>query len=287
MINIPLYDKPLYNGCEKSFLQFSERPASPELDGILRPAVIVFPGGGYEFLSDREAYPVADLFSSHGCVSFILRYAIKPYCGEINPLLDAARAIIYLREHAEEYRIDPHKIAVCGFSAGGHLAGYISTRYDDERVLEKLGAKKGDARPDASILCYPVVTSVKATHRHSFINLYGKDADEFTEDELRRVSLELNVTESTPPAFIWTTADDALVPSSNSLLYASALYEHGVPYELHVFPSGAHGLAMADRGTRPALDHDGVYVSPYVARWTEWAASWLYYTFYGDKAYIR
>ena len=179
MINIPLYDKPLYEGCEKSYLQYNERPASPELDGILRPAVIVFPGGGYEFLSDREAYPVADLFSSHGCVSFILRYAIKPYCGEINPLLDAARAIIYLREHAEEYRIDPQKIAVCGFSAGGHLAGYISTRCDDERVLALLGARKGDARPNASILCYPVVTSVKAAHRHSFINLFSKNVQKY------------------------------------------------------------------------------------------------------------
>ena len=280
MINIPLYEKPLYKGCEKSFLQYNERPASPELDGILRPAVIVCPGGGYEFLSDREAYPVADLFSSHGCVSFILRYAIKPYCGEINPLLDAASAIIYLRKNAEKYRIDPHKIAVCGFSAGGHLTGYISTCYDDERVLKKLGCKKGDARPDASILCYPVVTAVKAAHRLSFINLYSKDSDTFTQEELERVSLELRVTKDTPPAFIWTTSDDPLVPSGNALLYAQALNDNGVPYELHVFPKGAHGLAMSDRGTCPP-GLENAYVLPYVARWTEWAAAWLCETFYG------
>ena len=281
MINIPLYEKPLYEGCEKSFLQYNERPASPELDGILRPAVIVCPGGGYEFLSDREAYPVADLFSSHGCVSFILRYAIKPYCGEINSLLDAASAILYLRKNAGKYHIDPHKIAVCGFSAGGHLTGYISTCYGDERVLKKLGCKKEDVRPDASILCYPVVTAVKATHRLSFINLYSKDSDTFTKEELERVSLELRVTKDTPPAFIWTTSDDPLVPSGNALLYAQALNDNGVPYELHVFPKGAHGLAMSDRGTCPP-GLENAYVSPYVARWTEWAAAWLCETFYGE-----
>ena len=279
MINIPLYDKPLYEGCEKSYLQYNERPASPELDGILRPAMIVFPGGGYEFLSDREAYPIADHFSAYGCVSFILRYAIKPYCGEINPLLDAASAIVYLRTHAAEYGIDPHKIAVIGFSAGGHLAGYISTRYNDERVLEKLGIEKDAARPDASILCYPVVTAVRATHRLSFINLYGRSEDVFTQEELERVSLELQVTDQTPPAFIWTTADDGCVPSQNSLLYANALNEHGVPYELHVFPSGAHGLSFATRHTAPM--NNIYYIMPYVARWAEMADRWLDATFYG------
>ncbi len=279
MINIPLYDKPLYEGCEKSYLQYSERPASPELDGITRPAMIVFPGGGYEFLSDREAYPIADHFSAYGCVSFILRYAIKPYCGEINPLLDAASAIVYLRTHAAEYGIDPHKIAVIGFSAGGHLAGYISTRYNDERVLEKLGIEKDAARPDAAILCYPVVTAVRATHRLSFINLYGRSEDVFTQEELERVSLELQVTEQTPPAFIWTTADDGCVPSQNSLLYANALNEHGVPYELHVFPSGAHGLSFATRHTAPM--NNIYYIMPYVARWAEMADRWLDATFYG------
>ncbi len=282
MKTVPLYCSPLYKGCENSYLQYNERPASPELDGITRPAVIVFPGGGYAFLSDREAYPVADHFSAHGCAAFILRYAIKPYCGEINPLLDAASAIVYVRTHAREFNIDPHKIAVIGFSAGGHLAAYISTCYNDERVLDKLRIEKDAARPDATLLCYPVITAVDATHRASFMNLFGREEDVFSREESERVSAELHVTGNTPPAFLWTTSDDPLVPSRNSLLYAEALNAHGVPYELHVFPKGAHGLAMADRAARPVNDTNGDYVSPYVARWAEMAAKWLEYTFFGE-----
>ncbi|MBP5755500.1 MAG: prolyl oligopeptidase family serine peptidase, partial [Clostridia bacterium] len=149
----------------------------------------------------------------------------------------------------------------------------------DERVLEKLGIEKDAARPDASILCYPVVTAVRATHRLSVIHLYGRSEDVFTQDELERVSLELQVTDQTPPAFIWTTADDGCVPSQNSLLYANALNEHGVPYELHVFPSGAHGLSFATRHTAPM--NNIYYIMPYVARWAEMADRWLDATFYG------
>ena len=280
MITIPLYSEEFYPGCERSYLQYNERPASSELDVILRPAVIVCPGGGYSFLSDREAYPFADLFSAHGCVSFILRYCIAPYSRELYPLYDAARAVLYVREHAEEYRVDPQKIAVLGFSAGGHLAAYISTCFDDERLLSALGIEKGACRPNATILSYPVICADHLSHRGSFESLCGKK--EFTKEELDRVSLEKRVTENTPPAFIWTTADDQLVPSCNSLMYADALRAHGVPYELHVFPKGYHGLAMADRGTSPAFDAEGNYRSSYIARWTEWAVKWLYYTFCGD-----
>ncbi|MDD4125165.1 MAG: alpha/beta hydrolase, partial [Eubacteriales bacterium] len=278
MENIPLHDKKAYIGCEKPRMECYVQRPSPELTKEPRPAVIIFPGGGYEFTSDREAEPIANLFLSGGFSAFVVRYTVAPDCHEINPLIDAAQAVVHVRKNAAKYGVDPAKTAVCGFSAGGHLAAYISTCWNDEKVYNALDISGRDARPDASVLCYPVISAFNNPHEGSIKNLLS-DAEP-SDEAKKRVSLEYRVTESTPPAFIWTTANDDAVPASNSLDYAAALSENKVPYELHIFPNGPHGIALATRETAP--DWQGYkenYISPYIARWGRWAVRWLDSTF--------
>ncbi len=274
METIPLHDKIVYEGCEKSRMEIYTKTPSPELTAKPRPAVIIFPGGGYGFTSDREAEPIAHLFLSGGFAAFVVRYVVSPDCHEINPLIDAAKAIVHVRENAVKYGVNPAMIAVCGFSAGGHLAAYISTRWNDERILSALGIYGKDARPDATLLGYPVISALHEPHEGSIKNLLSDDNP--SEEAKRRVSLEYQVDSSTPPAFIWTTSNDDAVPVSNSLRYASAFAENGIPFELHVFPKGKHGIALATRETAPDWrNHENDYLSPYVARWGSWAISWL------------
>lgn len=234
-----------------------------------RPAVLILPGGGYERCSTRESDPVAVQFLQAGYQVFTLLYTVAPTPLRWQPLVDAAGAILHLRRNAAKLRVDPFKIAVCGFSAGGHLAGATAILWDAEPVRRALGVSGEEARPDAVILGYPVVSSGAFAHRGSFDRLAGDD------DALRAaLSLETQVQEDLPPFFIWHTVDDATVPVQNSLLLAQALTAHHVPYALHLFPHGIHGSSVCTRDVNTYNPHAGVWVG----LCTDWLAEVFRYS---------
>ena len=238
-------------------------------DPMLRPAVVVLPGGGYWFCSPREAEPIALAFAAEGFAAFVLDYSI--HVGEFPAaLLETAWTIDFVRRNAEKYRVIPNKIAVCGFSAGGHLAASAGTLWNSPEVREMLGFKNGEGRPDAMILCYPVISTGEFIEWGSINTLTGGRADK--DPALKaRLSLENAVDDSTPPAFIWHTADDTCVKVENSLLFASALSEHKIPFEMHILPKGEHGLSLCS----PAVDVPRERAIPGVTGWARRAAAWL------------
>ncbi len=242
---------------------------APELRAPERPALIVFPGGGLSYLSEREAEPVAVRFFGEGMNVFVLRYSIGDLAHFPLPLLDASLAVSYVRRSAEKYRIDPHRIFALGFSAGGYIAAMLGVRWHEPFIREELDIGYGENRPDGLILAYPVITAKEFAHRGTIELSIGEDADEA---ELEEHSLEMLVTEKTPPAFLWHTAEDTAVPVENSLLFAFALSSYGVPFELHVYPNGPHGLSLATRET--SCGNRGLEDS-HVADWVRLAVEWM------------
>ena len=232
-----------------------------------RPTVLVLPGGAYAMCSDREGEPVAEDFLVQGFNTAVLIYCAEAKQKHPQQLCAVAAALDLMAKHADEWLIDPDKIALCGFSAGGHLAAFYANAYARPEVKALI-----DSRPvAATVLGYPVITA-DATHTHhdSIRNLLGQLPE--TAEETVRYSCDKLVTEQTPPAFIWSTATDAAVPIQNSLLYATACADHHVPFELHVFPDGFHGLATADQRANPLY-------SPTVQKtrhWVSLAGAWLH-----------
>lgn len=220
------------------------------------PAVIICPGGAYQFLSDREGEPIALRYNSRGYAAFVLRYrvgmegqAIQP-----EPILDLGRAMVYVKKHAEEWRIDKNCISICGFSAGGHLCASYATMWHNVWITEKLKVSKEMLKPCAAVLGYPVTDMVlmenirrkNPTELMNGVNIamFGKIAPE--QDELYKYSPVYHVDGLTIPCFIWHTFEDELVDVRNSLHFAEELYIHNIPYQLHIYPWGKHGLALSD-----------------------------------------
>ncbi len=217
-----------------------------------RRAIIVCPGGGYEFLSDRENEPIALQYFAAGLNVFVLRYSLQDKAKDDAPLIESALAVKHIRENAEAYHIDPAYVFITGFSAGGHCAAMCGTLWNDPVVRDALGIDRGEApegvgKPTATILCYPVITGGEYAHRGSIDFLCG-GASAGTE-KADRYSLELHVDSTTAPAFIWHTFNDGAVPIQNTLLYANAMAAAGVPFEYHVYPDGVHGLSLCTAET--------------------------------------
>ncbi len=210
------------------------------------PAVIIFPGGGYARQAPHEGEPVARFFADNGFFAFVLFYRVAPDKFPA-PYDDAARGVRMVRSRASEFGINPKRIAVMGFSAGGHLASLMATRSDDFPSQTDDLAGKVSARPDGVILGYPVISFVRFPHLGSCNNLLGPEADL---KERKKFSTHLWVSEKTPPTFIFHTADDAAVPVENAYLFAEACALHNVPVELHVFPNGVHGVGLAENNPR-------------------------------------
>ncbi len=215
-----------------------------------RSAVIVFPGGGYAHLCPREAEPIALSYVSEGFCGFVLDYSVYP-ARFPQALLEGLTAVRFVREHAEEYGISPDHISVCGFSAGGHLAASVGTLWKHSCIDGMLDGERALYRPDSMVLCYPVINPL---HRGSFLNLFSQNEEELTPEIIEMLSLENQVDEDTPPAFIWHNADDFGVPSECSLVFALALHHVKVPYELRVWESGGHGCALASGVTEGDRD---------------------------------
>ena len=235
-----------------------------------RPAMLVIPGGGYSFVSGREGTPIALSFLAKGFNCYVLDYSTTGKTQKDRfpvQLLQAAAAIDYIKSKAKEHHTDINKISVCGFSAGGHLAGMISTLFNHESVKKAFPKKPDDYfRPYATVLSYAVLCH-EVGHAGSFKNVSGGD-----EETAKYLSLEKRVTEKTPPAFIWCTSDDGAVDSRNSLFYAAALWAHGIRYELHVYPKGSHGLSLANALTSNGRDYAE---NDYIAGWIDLAADFL------------
>lgn len=205
-----------------------------------RPALIVVPGGGYSYASKREGEPVAAEFFARGFQTFILNYVSAPEGGHYpEQLLEVAAAVDYVKKHAAEMNVNADEVFVIGFSAGGHITGNLAIEYAS--VSQKVGCEI-DCKPTAVGLCYPVI-SQKHGHQGSYNNLLEGYTDEAKAELLKTLNLDEAVSENTPPAFLWATAEDACVPADNALRYAAALDKHGISYELHIYPKGSHGLS--------------------------------------------
>lgn len=242
---------------------------SEEGAGKARPAVVICPGGGYRFVCPREGEPVAMQYLSMGYHAFVLHYAVAP---ERFPtaLWQLALVVARIRENSGQWLVDPEKIVVSGFSAGGHLACSLGAFWNREFVYGALGRKPEEIRPNAMLLSYPVITSGPFCHKGSFEKLLGEEAD--NKEKRDFVSLERQVGPHTPRTFVWHTATDDSVPVQNSLLLAEALVNSGVNVELHIFPTGCHGLSLATEDTSNGMEK---MVVPRCQSWIALAGEWL------------
>ena len=233
----------------------------PPADKANGAAVVICPGGGYGHLAvDHEGKQIAEWLNGLGVAAFMLKYRIAPRYRHPAPMLDAQRAVRTVRARAKEWNVDPQRIGIWGFSAGGHLASTVATHFDDGKPDAEDPIERVSCRPDFAILAYPVITFYPPyAHIGSRNNLLGKDPDP---QLIELFSNERQVTAKTPPPFLFHTNADAGVPPENSILFYQALRKHGVPTELHVYEQGPHGVGLAL--------NDSVLSS-----WGERLAAWL------------
>lgn len=234
-----------------------------------RDALLVLPGGAYIDCSNRESEPIALAFAGKGMNAFVLQYSVKEKAVFPNPLVDVALAIKHIKENSKKYNIDPERIFVIGFSAGGHLAGSIATLWDSDDIYNNCDMPKGMAKPRGAILGYPVISGGKFAHFGSFKTLLGKE--EPTEKELKKYSLEHCVSEKTVPCFMFHTSGDEAVPAENSLLFAASLSKYNIPYELHIYPNGWHGISLAT----PFVYDNSPNCMPEAQGWVDLAFAWM------------
>lgn len=232
-----------------------------------RPSILICPGGGYVMCSQREAEPVALQYLREGYNVFVLWYSVASHRFP-QALREVAATVELIYRNAEAWNCDESHVAVLGFSAGGHLAALYSNAFDWPEVREVLPESKP---VQASILCYPVISADLAiAHQGSFEALLGHNP--LTSEEVGRFSCDRLVRDTTPPAFLWHTSEDDCVPVQNSLRYATALADHHVPFELHVFPYGYHGMSTC---TRETLDGEITPGMRHAQCWVEESCRWL------------
>ena len=280
--------------------------------GIQRPLVIVCPGGGYSFLSDREAEPIALAYNAAGYHAIVLRYGINEHAVMPGPLKDLADTVAYTRTHSDEWYIDPDNIFVCGFSAGAHCAASLGVFWNNAKLLPEYEKDFSLIKPNGMILGYPVL-DLKSSTNHLDIGIKpGADINnidfgqkhpkmplekifimdeqegryfvdfevamnayildgEYTPEQEEFYSLQNQVSKSTPPAFLWHTAEDGLILPKNSLQFAAKLAEYDIPYELHIYGEGGHGAAL---GTLICANDSNQY-NPVITDWIKLATDWI------------
>ncbi len=230
-------------------------PAPDKRNGA---SMLILPGGGYFTLAPHEGEGYARWLVEQGVACYVLRYRLGAH-GYRHPcmLQDAARGLRMVRAFARRDGLDTTRVGIIGSSAGGHLASTLLTHFDAGRPDSADPIEHESSRPDLGILCYPVISGVTFPHQGSFQNLLGHNPPT---DLLRHLSNELQVTSETPPTFIWHTAADAVVPVENAFLFASALRQAGVPFDLHVYQNGRHGLGLSSTNAdAPPWDADCLF----------------------------
>lgn len=258
------------NSCDpKLTVYLPDNLTEMKRDDQKHPCLLICPGGGYNMVSQREGEPIGLQFLAAGYNVFILEYSVNPNRFPTQ-LREVAAAMELIYANAEQWHCDTDKVAIMGFSAGGHLAAHYTNAYNWEEVREMFPESKP---VNASLLCYPVITAdPRHAHLGSFRKLLGKE--ELTGEEQERFSCHRMVSKDTPPTFLWHTRPDAAVPVMNSLLYAQALAEHGVPFALHIYPAGGHGLATVDHLTNGDLSEE----IRHTRDWFDAALKWLSFT---------
>ena len=241
-----------------------------------RPAIVVLPGGAYAITSDREAEPVALRMLAYGYNAFVLHYSCAPSRWPV-ALLELAESVRQIRQHADEWHVDPDAIVLMGFSAAGQLGMGLATGWNCDPVFAEHGFKPAEIRPNGLVTGYSVVDAGRWTHHGSMENLLGDKAND--PKWIEKMSMQKHVTHDVPPVFLWHTATDDTVPVQNSLLFAQACIEKGVPCELHIFPHGGHGLSL---GVREDLSPKGHGLEESVQVWPALFKRWMDRTFPAD-----
>lgn len=241
---------------------------SYDLENRKKPCVIICPGGGYEFCSDREAEPVALNFNAKGIHAAVLNYSVVPSRFPM-ALSELAIAVATVREHAEEWRVDENRIFVCGFSAGGHLAASLGIFWHEDFLSEETLLSKELVKPNGLILSYPVICSTEYAHSGSFKNLLG---DKYDTQFLEELSLDKKVSVNTPPTFLWHTNEDVTVDSYNSIAFAMALKKHSIPLELHIYENGWHGLSTVQNYINEGKLNPDIELA---SNWINLASRWI------------
>ena len=255
----------LNHGILTTYILDNSRQIDPDRK---RPAILIIPGGAYLGCSEREGEAFAVKFMAEGYHSFIFNYSVAPI-GFPNQVTEAAAAVAYIRENAETWNVDADKIAVMGFSSGGHLSATLATMWNRSFLSDALNLDNELFKPNALILSYPVITSEEEySHKRSFEVLLGTNSTKKQRDEL---SLEKQVGKHVPQTFIWHTLGDTGVLCENSLLFASALRRHNVPFELHIYPEGEHALALATKETAARDEH----LQAHTSNWFNLCCKWL------------
>jgi acetyl esterase/lipase len=241
-------------------------PYFPSAGKATGAAIVVCPGGGYGGLAEHEGKDYALWLSDQGITAFVLKYRLGS-AGYRHPieLGDAARAVRLVRAAAKELNVDPKRVGIMGSSAGGHLASTLLTHFDAGNPDAPDPIDRQSSRPDLGILCYPVITMGDSTHHGSRDNLLGKDP---SDELIKELSNELHVTKDTPPCFLYHSAEDAAVPVENSLMFAEALRQAGVPFDLHIYEKGQHGGGL---GFAPYAK----YIPGKLHPWTRDCEYWL------------
>jgi acetyl esterase/lipase len=238
-------------------------PCLPAADKATGAAIVICPGGGYGGLASHEGADYARWFNELGIAGLVLKYRLGS-AGYRHPIMlqDAARAVRLARARADEWKLDPKRIGIIGSSAGGHLAATLLTHYEAGKPDAADPVERQSSRPDLGILCYAVITMGEFTHTGSRDNLLGPNP---SPELIRNLSNELQVTKDTPPCFIFHTYEDTAVPVEDSLQFAQALRRAGVPFDLHVYQKGQHGIGLGSHQWDPARRHP----------WTSDCAYWL------------
>ena len=237
-------------------------PFWPEANQATGAAVIVFPGGGYRNLAAHEGAPFAQWLASQGIAAFVLKYRLTTDGYKVpTTFLDAARALRTVRSHAADWGLDPQRLGVIGSSAGGHLAAMCVTQFDAGQADAPDPIERASSRPDLAILCYGFILfdQPNAEREERFLGPQG------TDEQKRLLSPRLNVRRDTPPCFLWQTGEDDKVPAENAFAFATALRAKSIPFDLHIYRDGKHGLGLGSKDLDPAKLHP----------WTRDAAFWL------------
>ena len=220
-------------------------PYFPDATNATGAAMVICPGGGYAHLAPHEGNDYALWLNQHGVTCFVLKYRLGS-SGYHHPAMlnDAARAVRLVRAHATDWQIDPHRVGIMGSSAGGHLAATLLTHFDAGDTNASDVIERQSSRPDLGILCYAVISLGEFAHKGSRDNLLGNNP---SPELVKLLSNELQVATNTPPCFLWTTFEDKTVPMENTMLFAEALRKNHVPFALHIYQKGGHGMGLKDK----------------------------------------